>query len=226
MSDRTEKASQLQRDAADARNNKNWPKAEQSLRDAIPLLKAELEALESTFPSGSESTKAVAAQLADCLGSRGGILRRMGRDADALDSYRQGKDLEVNEDYQIESTYNRVQWIVLRILSNPAVLDDPAEEKATTDLASLRRRQAVDPWAWADVLLLAVLSDNNSLASEAFNAIDRPSTIGDVYDSGLRVFEQLASVMPDREVLQWAIRKYRVKLAALRNENRVNESTG
>jgi hypothetical protein len=217
MSDRTLNASKLQLKAAEERSLGNWATAERALREAIPLLRAELDDREAIFPTGSDATKAVAAQLADCWGSLGGILRRLGNDAAALESYRQGKDLEMNEAYQIESTYNRIQWIVLRVLANPDVLHDPKEQRFTSELAALQRRKASDAWAWADVLLLAILSDNNPLAIEAFNAIDTASTIDDVYKSGLPVLERLASVVPDHEGLQRAIRKYKAKVAAAQN---------
>src|SRR5215213_3427976 len=56
----------------------------------------------------------VAAEAAELLGVRGGLLRRLGRVDDALESYRLGAVLEAN--HNLVETYNRANAIKLALI--------------------------------------------------------------------------------------------------------------
>lgn len=99
----------------------------------------------------------------EVLGSRGGVLRRLDRTSEALESYRDGADVERN--HGVHSTYNRTNALKLAILSHDRTL---AELKP--ELLELRNvlsgvldndvEAAEKAWNWAD------LGDCNALLGD------------------------------------------------------------
>src|SRR5262249_17710210 len=145
--------------------------AKEAIERAIGILKTELDRL-TPYPSdpgepASEDLRNVAAALADSYGSLGGLLRRQEPPgiATALESYRAGMELEENDRYRITSTYNRVQWTVLSIIDKPALLKEESfTQRLEAMLNRLLRHSATirrdDPWALADLGLLATLTED------------------------------------------------------------------
>jgi tetratricopeptide (TPR) repeat protein len=222
MSDRTDDALDLQLDAKDFRASGQLKEAEESLAKAIKLLTEDLLIKESSFPIGSKSVNDVAAQLADCFGSLGGVLRRDGRIADALFNYGEGKKIEENQMYQIANTYNRVQWTVNRLLSKPELIDEKSMiEGMRNTLDRMGKPQAGGEggaWRWADILLLAVLVGDERSAREAITALRIPSTLKDVYTSGLPVLSQLLEAMEKLPLSNQELRPVCSRLKIIINE--------
>lgn len=119
---------------------------------------------------GEGLTDAASAMIAaDLYGGRAGLLRRLGRLDESLDSYRTGADLE--QKFGSLTTYNRANAVKLALLSGastlaearPALVDlrQTLHERLRTDETA-----ADDPWLWAD------LGDCLVLLGETAEAID------------------------------------------------------
>jgi hypothetical protein len=208
--------------ARSARKKSDFVTAERALSAAIALLEPELRGREAhlgtiaTAMGASEDRKALAVRLADCYGPLGGIARRAGDFQKAFELYSKGRNLELQEGYDIASTYNRVQWIVAQILIDPTSIADPGgslAEQAKAMLKLLDQSIVKDAWTSADVLLLAALLDDRRGARKAWNALVAARPIRDVYESGLPVLQALAARLPGNEPLSDAIRNYQSQLS-------------
>jgi hypothetical protein len=151
--------------------------------------------------------------LADTLGSLAGVQRRQGRDTDALENYREGMTIEQDERYLVTSTYNRVQWLVLGVTMQPETIRlDKVKSLLTETLATLQRQVATtrrdDPWAMADLLLMAALANDQILAEEAFRALTMLNPVSDVYQSGYPVLKRLLAALPDNTAIAQAMQWY------------------
>lgn len=109
--------------------------------------------------------------LADLLGARGGMLRRLGRVHDALSSYREGGELE--KVYKLPVTYNRANRIKLALIAGEATLAILQDEmREVRDVLKVRlhgdERAADDAWPWADLGDVLLLLGNNEEAEEAY----------------------------------------------------------
>ena len=112
-------AQHLKRLSRKARDEERFDEADALLTQAIEKLESEFARLqkrpsderEKKLPA-SQEVRRVAAELADCLGSLGGVRRRQGRITEALELYSRGKDLEQDDRYRIANSYNQVQWLV------------------------------------------------------------------------------------------------------------------
>jgi len=126
-----------------------------------------------------QATKDQAFALADWRGIRGGIFREQGEIEKSIDAYDKGYELEANPKYEINSTYNTVNRLVLRLLQNPGLLKPDAPpipcetgHKLITQLleeASIAIDQKWklmnDPvWALADMVLIKTLLQRPDLA--------------------------------------------------------------
>jgi hypothetical protein len=143
---------------------------------AIDEAFAEIESRGTFNPSISgaidQATKDQAFELADCWGIRGGIYREEGEVGKAIDAYDKGYALEVDPKYEIASTYNTVNRLVLRLLRDPRSLqpgDAPGAGTAGSrlvpellaeagDAIAQKWRLMTDPvWALADMVLIKTL---------------------------------------------------------------------
>lgn len=111
---------------------------------------------EQPVPAGDPTPEvaAIARELVEAYGSRGGMLRRLGDSRAALDSYRKGAELE--ESFVHQSTYNRVNAVKLALLSGASSLDDLATdietlEKLLTKHLAEQQELSDSGWAWADL---------------------------------------------------------------------------
>lgn len=215
------KADDLMRQARRARKEHDYALAESALCEAARLLEPELHDREvylgniANVMGASEDRRALAVRLADCFGPLGGIARRRGDYRSAYELYSKGRELELNEAYDIQSTYNRIQWIVAQILIDPGLISNPDGTLATeaNEMLKLLSRSSVkDPWASADVLLLSSILKDKKRAREAWDSLVDARPIRDVYESGLPVLCDVAGKLPDNELLRDAIAKYESKL--------------
>src|SRR5579862_5449505 len=124
-------------------------------------------------------TKDQAFELADCWGIRGGIYREEGEIEQAIHAYDRGYELESDQKYGINSTYNTVNRLVLRLLGNPqhqgqgtsSVAGQASFERMRVPLAEAadaidhKWRLMTDPvWALADMVLLKTLLQERDAA--------------------------------------------------------------
>jgi tetratricopeptide (TPR) repeat protein len=112
-----------------------------------------------------------AAEAAELLGVRGGLLRRLDRVADALESYRLGAVLEANQN--LAGTYNRANAIKLALITGDrTVAQLHAELAALHDALDLRlktdERAADDAWLWADLGDVRLLLGDDDGAQSAY----------------------------------------------------------
>jgi hypothetical protein len=195
--------------------------AEADLSAAARLLEPELQHREahlgtaSRSMAASEDRKKLAVRLADCYGPLGGIARRAGDYRRALELYEKGSELERNSAYEIKSTYNRVQWIVVQILIDPSSLsrsDSEVIERARGMLDLLSENLVPDAWTSADVFLLSTILGDRRRLRRAWDSLIETEPTEDVYKSGLLVLQDLAKKLPDNELLRYAIDLYKSKL--------------
>ena len=175
----------------------NYAGAGRSLRKAIDLLESALE--EMAEEGTSRLRFDFAQQLADCYGSMGGVLRSDKKYEESISHYDRGNEIERR--YKMLSSYNLVQRLVARILSEPGKVEarewrvqgvDVAAELVAAEavLESQQSARAGDVWFLADQALLALLlrRDSEGAAWRKFKAAKPPSF---AYDSILRVIDDL-----------------------------------
>lgn len=135
------------------------------LVDASKAYEAGVNALDREL-SAETSSPVDAAEL---WGMRGGLLRRMGRLDDALESYTSGADIEVGD--ELATTYNRGNKIKLALVVGRATLDELQADlidlrSAIEQTISENERMASDAWTYAD------LGDTLLLLGDVSRAID------------------------------------------------------
>lgn len=152
----------------------------------------------------------LAAKLADVHGSLGGIARRDGQLDRALQHYHAGAALERDPAYEIQSTYNRGQAIVLQLLIDPAQRDAATwKREANQLLLRLCARADPDVWAAANIVLVAALLGDQDRFENGLAALHRGEPSHDVFSSGLRVLQELQEAMPPTWLLDEAVAWYR-----------------
>jgi tetratricopeptide (TPR) repeat protein len=115
--------------------------------------------------------QAAPAELANFLGIRGGLERRLGEIDHALKSYRSGARIE--EDNDLPATYNRVNAIKLALIAADRTVAD-----LQTDLVRLRDALQLrfesddaakdDAWLWADLGDVHLLLGEDAEAAAAY----------------------------------------------------------
>jgi tetratricopeptide (TPR) repeat protein len=145
-------------------------KARECYRQAVAILEDELAELAAgtTLDNGRW-----AEEMADSLGSRGGLLNRLGELDQSLDSYQRGAAVETAA--SLTSTYNRANAIKLAIVAGRRTLSELDD-----DLGSLRRvlerRIATDEratdgaWLFADLGDVLLLLGDDAQAAQAYQA--------------------------------------------------------
>jgi hypothetical protein len=117
--------------------------------------------------------------------------------------------------YEIKSTYNRVQWIVMQILVDSSSLARPDDEVMghVRDMLKLLSGDIVqDAWTSADVILLSAIAGERRRLRRAWDKLVGTEPTEDVYKSGVLVLHDLAKRLPDNELLRYAIDLYKSKL--------------
>jgi tetratricopeptide (TPR) repeat protein len=168
------------RQKGDALHHRDPAKARGVYEDSLHALDAALDALGVVPPdsqpwSGASFTSEVTPkQLADLLGKRGGLLRRLERVKEALITYRAGAYVEQGS--KLTTTYNRANAIKLALLTGESTLTD--EDEHLRELREVLEEQlrsneeaADDAWLWADLgdcLLLLGDVDGGERAYQIF----------------------------------------------------------
>jgi tetratricopeptide (TPR) repeat protein len=184
MTDNIEDAKRLKNEArtniALAVKHKDFSMFEDALdelAEARRLLLNELSTLNDSkinVAFTSSNLQKLAGEVADCFGISGGAYRRMGKIDEAIEMYDKGYEYEANPDYEIQSSYNLVNRIVLRILENPILLHEmrnSIKEAISILQNQIKSTRDRDWWAWADLGLLRILNYENDLALEAYKKI-------------------------------------------------------
>lgn len=192
--------------------------ARASYDTALSLIDKALEGL-SISPAESAAQPAaldvdVASDAADLLGVRGGILRRLRRPGESLESYRRGAEIEKSQDLPV--TYNRANAIKLAL-----IVGDRTVAQVRDELIALRsvlewrlstdERAADDAWIWADLGDVRLLLGDDDGAERAYRAFaDKART--DSLTSALSVLRQVVDALDahgdaDAEQIAASLRK-------------------
>ena len=201
---------------------KEYQLAEQPLVEAIGLLRpalipieAQLNAREGTPTPLSDDELKVVEQLADCLGSLGGVHRRTKSNRDAAAAYEEGST--IHRKFGVVNSYNLVQSFVARILDDSDNLKDASFQRRLADAiradpALKSADQRSDPWALADLGLVNLLLDNKKDADDAWDRIDLILKVSPrVYSSTALVLADLLEVLPSNENLRAALTRFKTK---------------
>jgi len=160
-----------------------YEEAREAYSEALRQLDLALDefARTSRAPAGPLSDETAAAKAADglasadyadLLGMRGGVLRRLGRLDEALNSYRQGAAIEVQ--LNLTTTYNRSNAVKLALISGDSTVADAQDEllslrnsiEATLNNDELAAQSA---WMWADLGDTYLLIGDHHAAIKAYH---------------------------------------------------------
>jgi tetratricopeptide (TPR) repeat protein len=178
-----------------------YPEAIEQQREAVRILEQEFASLKQDSPALADERKEYAHRLSDNWGRLGGIYRRAGMIAKAIDAYAQGKEIEQGNG--LDDSYNLTNWIVLQVLDDPARL--PGLRKEIEDAIALIQVQVQGPrrkqwWAWADLGLLYHLDGRVKEAWQAYRRFEqagaRPADRRSVLDVVRSVKERIAPSEP------------------------------
>lgn len=190
------KVQTLQSRAKAHTRRKEWPSAEAVLRRAIDELKQALQAggreTGETGPSGS-SRNEIARALADSYGMLGGVYRRQALLLKAIEAYTSGREVEQDEQYDIIDSYNLTNSVVLPVVVEPTRLnaDLPEIQRAADVLKGQVQGKRRDQWwAWADLGLLALLSEQQEVADDAYRQFRRNGARASDFDSTIAVIQE------------------------------------
>lgn len=174
-----------------------------------------LHRLRETDPN-SEVQKKCFKHLGDCFGVKGGLYRDWRRYADAASAYHQGRAYEVALealDPKAANSYCMVQELVNRALDHPRELfnEGPLKEAIRDALRVIAKQTSgvrePDAWAWADLALLYLLTDQSrSLA--IWREFKQRTTEGDFARASARealtdLLKELNDTLSDESILYW-----------------------
>ena len=211
MDDLLDRVRARKADAKSARDDRHWEEAINYVQEAISLLEARMADTATPSPSWLGS------QLADSYGLMGGIEKRWGltladqerqRHLEAsVAAYNSGFKYEDKLQRNEETTYNRVNRLVGRVLLDPSLLqkegiadsefsDDlgEAENILTGQIESVRQK---DPWAYCDLGTIRLLRGEQD-ALRTFRNLDRLRPPRFVYQSTLDTLQPLQKVAADQ----------------------------
>lgn len=230
------RARDMKRRSRTLRDQGDYPGAEDLLQQAIATLSEALNSAANQLPPGvpaSPDVREVAAELADCWGSLGGVrrrhaeaLRREQRFEEAaepynatIQAYEQGLTLEQDDRFRIANSYNLVQRVVVPVLTSPDSLADDELQARLRDIASSIDRQIAttrvgDPWAYSDLGLVQLLAGDEATANRTWDRMDDLEPQRNLYTSGLPVLEALANALPQNEGLRRAAERFRAMCSA------------
>jgi tetratricopeptide (TPR) repeat protein len=231
------KAQDLKRRSRQLRDKGDLDGAEGLLRNAIALLREPGEEIFNQAQadmSASQDYRDLAKELADCLGSLGGVLRRQAeqldqgsesdevqaRLKDALAQYEKGLKFEQDDRFRVANSYNLVQSVVLPVISEPHRLDDEKFKPKLHDVHAAIERQiatvrAEDPWAYSDRGLVELLLGDTMAANESWDQMDALQPERNVYTSGLPVLQSLSNKLMQVDAIQHAVNRFRASIEAL-----------
>ena len=159
-----------------------FKQAKAAIDEAFELLKRyPAPEIDSTRPAG-QGERAVAQQLADFHGILGGLYRSRGDKSEndleaAIEEYDKGSRYEMSERFHILNSYNLVNRLVLRILTDPTLLiskkpvergknmDHLLDEAAGKIEEQLGNGRDDVQWALADLAMLELLQEKGDVKS-------------------------------------------------------------
>jgi hypothetical protein len=170
----------------------DYPGAIEDQREAVRLVQGALGGLEADSSASADERKECAHRLADYWGRLGGIYRRADMVPEGIEAYGHGKEIEGR--YQLDDSYNRINWIVLTLLQDPGKLG--ALEKEINEAIDLIQAQVQGPrrdqwWAWADLGLVCQLGGRPRESGVAYEHFRQAGARPTDYKSVLPVLEQL-----------------------------------
>jgi tetratricopeptide (TPR) repeat protein len=176
----------------------DWKRAEAALLQAINELEDALNAGSEDDGSGGAthagtSWNEIARALADSYGMLGGIYRRQGRLEEAINAYTTGSNVEQNERYDIINSYNLTNSLVLPVVVHPEHVEkNRSEIQRAADLVrgQVQGKRRDQWWAWADLGLLALLSDQPDVAKEAYAQFRRNGARASDFRSTIAVLKE------------------------------------
>jgi hypothetical protein len=167
------KAAVRARDRGDeAQSRHEFDQAEHAIHEAIEEIGGSEQADSSAVDHIDRTARDRAFEIADCWGILGGIYREWRRIDDAIAAYDAGYAYEKKPEYDINSTYNTINRLALRILANPSLLNTsgstPVDSRLEQPIPQLlaeagqsietKWRFMTDPvWALADMVLIQTL---------------------------------------------------------------------
>ena len=181
MSVDTKQLEMLDKSARSNRNFKLYDDAMEDLDAAIEMIR---EAVASTGAGDPAENEKLMKQLADYLGMKGGIYRRLGKIDEALLAYREGYEIEKTGG---SASYNLSNVIALSIVKDPSSLSEwlPEIERKIEllldDEASLGKW-----WTHSDLGMFYLLSGQLDHAAQALQNVqdDRGRLRGSSDDNG------------------------------------------
>jgi tetratricopeptide (TPR) repeat protein len=200
-------------------------KAFEAYEEALEALNSALIALghepASSLGSVADVPPDDVGKLADLYGARGGLLRRLDRVAEALQSYQTGAAIE--RDFELTATYNRTNAIKLVLLSGASTLADAKPELSNLqNVLEVRLKSdeqaADDAWLWADLADCRLLLGDASGAEDDYRRFaqkaERRSPV-----TALAVVRELATALtmrgdPDAAQLTDALQRVGLALGA------------
>jgi hypothetical protein len=170
-------AMQARRDGDGARAAEEFQDAHDAIDEAIEEINACGPLADAAAVWLDRATKDQGYELADCLGIKGGIYREQDEINKAIQQYEAGYRLEADERYEIQSTYNTVNRLVVRLLERPelawekvATIEEGGRKWTMPELMQRASKDIegkwtlmTDPiWALADMVLLTNLLGRDS----------------------------------------------------------------
>lgn len=195
---------QGQRLAQQAQRNVLLEDYQEAIEDQIGAISRAQDALgrveaDSSVPA--DERKECAHRLSDYWGRLGGIYRRADMVPEGIAAYGHGKEIERR--YRLDDSYNRINWIVLTLLQDPARLDELDQE--INEAIDLIQAQVQGPrrdqwWAWADLGLVCQLGGRSREAQEAYEHFRQAGARPTDYKSVLPVLKQLQAKFEPSEL--------------------------
>jgi tetratricopeptide (TPR) repeat protein len=186
-------ADDLQRIRRDFKDRATALRNREQYDRAIDTLEKALHELRSLTPEGVAEERALRAEMADTYGIKGGVYRRAGDNAHALEQYRFGAK---HEDEDRVSTYNIANVITLEITSerrSPAHPDVQAKLARVIEQleADTRGARQDEWWAWFDLGQAYLLSGRLPEAQRCYERGVSTGARGSDVERHVQILEEL-----------------------------------
>jgi hypothetical protein len=178
------------------KDERNYEGAIGELETAVRRLDRSSWHVKPTSREPTREQRAVARLLTDAHGMIGGHYRRLNQPESALANFDCGRQFEKNPRFEIESTYNTVNWLVTKIELEPESHKAISSEiHAATGLLDghTKGRRNQDAWAWADLGTCQLLSLPTEKVDQALASFQKFAQLcdRDSLGSPVRVIEML-----------------------------------
>jgi tetratricopeptide (TPR) repeat protein len=196
-------------EAAAARKRANDERNLGHYEEAIRVLQHTVEDLQGAIETcPAEERKAIAANLADFMGMLGGLHKRQNDLDAALRAYDTGFRYESDPQFQIKSSYNALNRLVLRLLMSPQSLttgtipvdvEDQLRNLRASLQASLNGPRKDDCWAAGDLAIVCGLLRDDMGAEAAVRHFESLSPPPYAYAAYQETLASLSEAVSDRK---------------------------